>query len=98
MDIKIESGFKNVFTQKAVGFGLFDRLVNALQGQRIFMPDINKTLFSAYGKGPDSHTLEHGVRIGFQYGPVHKGTRIALIRIADQAFYFVRRFAAGFPF
>ena len=54
-----------------------------MDGQRIFGPDVDIALLRPYGQCGDHHALDHPMGIPLHDAPVHKGTGIALVTVAD---------------
>ena len=80
--IEGKRGPQNICSQQSVFSGLFDGYSQPSDCQRIFRPGIDNSLLSINGSGGNNHTLEDGMRIGFQNASVHKSARITLICIA----------------
>ena len=91
---------QDILAQEPVIPRLFDRLDQALAGERIFVPDVNEAFVASDGARPDDHALQHGMRITLDDAPVHKGAGVALIGVADDDRLNLARLggvAAGLP-
>jgi hypothetical protein len=54
-----------------------------LDGNGIFLPDIDVAVFGAHGICADEHPLENRMGISLQQRPIHEGAGVPLIRVAD---------------
>ena len=67
--------------QQPPGLSGGDGGAQPLNGQGVFGPHVNKTLAGPHGMGCNRHALQQPVGIALQHGPVHEGTRVALIGV-----------------
>ncbi|OPZ97152.1 MAG: hypothetical protein BWY71_01708 [Planctomycetes bacterium ADurb.Bin412] len=96
-DVEVVAAVENVMAQQAVGTGLFDGVLEPLDGQGILGTNINVGLGGADAVGGDYHAFDETVGIAFADSPVHKRARITFIGVADQVFL-IRHFLEGeFP-
>ena len=97
LDVEVEAGAEDVLSQEARLPRLSDGDLDALDGQRVFVPDVDEAFLGADGLGADDHALEDGVGIGLEDGAVHEGPRVALVAVADEVFRRSLRPAGGLP-
>ncbi len=82
-DFQIESAVENILSQQSVLPCLFDRPFQTPDRQRILRPDIDIRASSADRIRGDRQSFDQTVRIALNQRPIHKRSRIALIRVAD---------------
>ena len=58
-------------------------VLQPLDGQRIFRPDVDVTLVRADRVAGDRHAFEHAMRVAFQHAAVHERAGIAFVGVAD---------------
>jgi len=83
LDVEVEARTEQVGAEHAVGLGILDGLAQALDGQGIFGPDVDRALGGADGIAADGHGLDHGMGVAFEHGAVHERARIAFVGVAD---------------
>ena len=76
---------------------LADRPLDALDGQRVFGPDVEEAGLGADGVAADQHPLQDGVRVALQDAAVHVGARVALVAVADDEVLVGLRLAGQLP-
>ena len=86
LEVEVEARAQDVLAEEAVLPGLGDGDLDALDGQGVFVADVDEALRGADGLGPDDHALEDGVGIGLEDGAVHEGAGVALVAVADDVF------------
>jgi len=98
LGVKGKVAAQNLFPQEIRGIAVGQGFPDAAYRQRIFCADIEKAPGSPYGIGSDDHPLDDAVGVRFQKHPVHKGTGIPLIAVADDIFFSVGLTGYQFPF
>ena len=78
-------------------FGLADGDADILQREGIFLSYIHITLAGADRVGADHQSLQDGMRITFQHGPIHEGPRVTLICVDDHILLVARDLLSGLP-
>ncbi len=86
VDVKVKAAAQDVLSQQAVGLGLRDRDLKAVDGNGVLGAHIDVALIGPDGIARDGHGLQHRVRVALQNGAVHEGARVALIGVADDVF------------
>ena len=97
-NFKIKPGSENILTQETVFFGLLNGDSQSFDGQRVFGSGIYISFMGVDGFGCDDHPFYDSMGIGFEDTPIHKGSRIPLIRIAQDVFHVTGAFKGKFPF
>ena len=97
-DVQVEAGAEDVVTKQAGRFGLFNRLLQSTDRQRIFGPDVDVGLAGPDAVGGDRHAFHQSVRIAFNDRSVHERAGITFVRVADQVFLVALAGASEFPF
>ena len=84
-DLEVEGKARadDVVAEQAVLAGLVDRVLQALDGQRVLGAYVDVALMGADRKGADRHALDHRVRVALEHGAVHEGARVALVGVAE---------------
>ena len=98
LQIEVETRPEDVLAEQAVILRLPDRDAHALDGQGVFVADVDETPLRPDRFRADDHPLDDGMRIGFQDGPVHERARVALVAVADEIFRQTRLAPAEGPF
>ncbi len=98
LDIEVKTAAEDVLAQQAGRGGLFDGLFQPCYGQRVFGAYVDKPGVRAYGVAAYGHGFEHGMRVAFEHGAVHKGPRVALIGVTDDVFLPLRLCCGKLPF
>ena len=93
-----KAGAEDVVAQKALFLRLADRIAQPLDRKRIFRTHIDNHLGSPNRIGGDQHAFNQVVRVAFDHCAIHKGTGVALIRIANEVFRLGLLFARRIPF
>ncbi len=81
LDVEVEAGAQDVLSQQAVFPGLGDGDLEPVDGKRILRPDIDQAMVRVDAVPADHHRFDDGIRIAFHDGPVHEGSRVALVGI-----------------
>ena len=81
---KDRSRFRIPFAQETAGSGLADGVAQALEGQGVFSPDVEEALLAAGGQPGNGHGFDEEERIFLHEHPVLEGSRLRLVRVADQ--------------
>src|SRR5208337_4084321 len=81
--VKIKARSQDVLSQPSACIGLFQGTINDVLQIAVFSPDVDIALVGPDGKAGDDHSLDQLVGIVFEQGPVLAGSRLALIRVAD---------------
>ena len=87
VDIKIEAGAQDVFTQKPQLAGLADGNLEALDGDGVFRPDVYVALLGPDGVAGNGHGLQHHMGVPLQDGAVHKGAGVPFVGVAADVFH-----------
>ena len=84
VEVEAETGAEDVLAEQTVFPRLLYRVIQRLYGERVLRAHIGVTLADvAYGKSPDEHTFNKGVRIAFQDGAVHERAGVSFVSVAD---------------
>jgi len=97
LEVEVEARAQDVRPEQAVLPRLSDGDLDALDGQRVFVADVDESLRGADGLGPDDHPFEDGVGVGLEDGAVHKGARVPFVAVADDVLRRPRLLGAGRP-
>ncbi len=98
MNDKVKARAQDLFTQETFAQGLLQCQADPLHSQGIFGPDIDISLVGPDGVTGDNQSFDQGMRVRFQYGAIHKSSRVAFIGIADDIFLFSGSITAELPF
>jgi hypothetical protein len=98
LQVEDEARPQDVGAEEAVGPGLLEGFADAVDGQGVLVPDVEKTPVRADGPGPDDQAFDDGVGIGLEHRAVHERARIALVAVADDVLGAPLRVAGGLPF
>ena len=96
-DVEAEVRPQDVLPEDAELPHLDDRFLQSLDGQRVFGADVDIALTGADRVGGDEHPFEDGVGVALDQGPVHEGSGVALVGVADEVALVARHFPAGQP-
>ncbi len=96
-DREIDAAVEDVVTDQAVVFRLHERLVEALDRQRVFGADVDVSPGRPDGVGRDQHPFQEPVRVAFAHRAVHEGARIPFVGVADQVLLVRGRVAGELP-
>ena len=96
--VEIEARAEDVLAQQAPLAALPDRVLDPLDGHRIFGPHVEEAAMGADGETADQHTFDHVERITFQHAAVHERAGVALVGVADEVADRVGRLRAHLPF
>ena len=98
LQVKGKVGAENMSAQQAALLGLPDGYAQVLYRHRVFRPYIHIALVRADGIGGNGHSLYNAVGVALQDTAVHKGPRIALVRVAADIFLHLPPISTGkFP-
>ena len=86
MHIKAEIRTEDVLSQQAIGMCLLNGHLQPLHRNGILRTNINVSLAGTNGVTANGHGFNDGMRITFQQGTIHEGTRIALICVTGNVF------------
>ena len=98
MKIKVKAGSENVLSEQPLVVSLINRRLEAFHRERILCTDIDVSVVGVCCDCSDQHTLDDTVRFPLHHGAVHKCTRIALVTIADDIFFFLLLIKNLLPF
>ena len=98
-DLEIEGQLRtqNVPAQKTVFPGLGNRGPCVLDGQGVFLANVDVTSLSADRPGADQHALDHKMRVSLEDAPVHVGPGISFVGVTDDVLQVAGRGPAGCP-
>ncbi len=98
MNIEPEFRAENGFTEQAKLFRFGDSSGHVFHSQRIFHTHIDVAFRGSDRIGPDDHAFNDTVRVAFQKTPVHVGSRVSLVCVADDILHIRVDIVADFPF
>src|SRR5262249_43678089 len=81
LDLEVQVAAENVLAQQPNFFGGFDRVSDALRGQRILAAQIDVAFFRAGGQGGNRHAFENGEWIALHQDAIFEGPWLRLIGI-----------------
>ena len=83
LDIEGEAGVEDALPEEAGDARLGDRLVEAVDRQRIFGTHVDHAFGRPHRISPEGHALDEHMRIRLDLVAVHIGAGVALVRVAD---------------
>jgi len=86
LDVKRELRAKYAFPAQSERARLLECRVNMLDGQRVFVADIENAVRGARCVGANQHALQDAVRVALEHAAVHVGSRVAFIGVAYEVF------------
>ena len=86
--VEAETTFKDVLSEKAHGSRLLQGGFEPFDRQGVLGTAIDKPFVGADGVGGYGHTFDHRVGVSFENGPIHEGSRIALVGVTDDILLF----------
>jgi hypothetical protein len=96
-DVEIGHAAQDVGPQQACLPALADGVLQTPDGQGIFRAAVDVAFGGADGVGRDQHPLDHPEGVALQHRPIHKGARVALVRVADEVLLGGRHFEGDLP-
>src|SRR5262249_17246277 len=81
-NLEAEGGVGDAVSQKSELLGLLDGSTQALDRQRIFCADIDKSAVSSDCVSRNRHSLEHPLRVALEHAAIHECARVTFIGIA----------------
>ncbi len=84
LEVEVKARTQDVFSQEAALAALGDGQREPLDCQRVLRPAVDVALVRAYCPGANDHSFDDRVRIAFQHAPVHEGSGVALVRVAQE--------------
>jgi hypothetical protein len=97
LEVELKAGAHDVLTEQAQFPGLVDGVLQPLDRQGILGPQVHEPLFGPDGISPDGHALDEAVGVALQHGAIHEGSRIALVRVAQDVLDVGRGLAGELP-
>ena len=82
VEIEIKAGAEDVLAEQSVLLRLREGYLQPLHRDGVLRPDVDIALMGADGIARDRHSFEDGVRIAFEYAPVHERAGVALVGVA----------------
>ena len=73
----------DVVAEQAVLARLPERVLEALDGERVLGAHVHEALVRADGEGADDHALDERVRVALEHRAVHERAGVALVRVAE---------------
>ena len=73
----------DVVAEQAVLARLPERVLEALDGERVLGAHVHVALVRADGEGADDHALDERVRVALEHRAVHERAGVALVRVAE---------------
>ena len=96
-DVEVPAETKDVGAEQALLARLLDGDAHPLNGQGVFVADIDVGLARAGGTGSDQQPFDDEVRVALHDGAVHPGAGVTFIRVADEVLRRGRRRAQEVP-
>ena len=94
----MEAAPQDVLSQQARLPRLVDGAGQAMHRQRVFRAHVDDALRGPHHVRPDSHALQHAVRIAFKHAAIHERSGVAFVGVADDVLLIAHSLAQELPF